>query len=114
MLPESTYCLTFMNATRPITIVTRRGVEDDDDDGLVDAVPDVEPYTWTTKYLFWTVQRPPTTTYSNASDIVDALSKRRIVYVNEPGYALLQAVRDAWDRRTLTTTTSLTSPSAAT
>lgn len=51
-LPESTYELTFLHATKPITIVTREGGVD----GSAAALPsNVELATHVSDYRFWTV-----------------------------------------------------------
>lgn len=77
VLPESTYGLTFLHATKPITIVTR-------DDGGAAALPNVELATHVSDYRFWTV---PDEDYRvidrncSALDIVDRIIAYKVVYV---------------------------------
>lgn len=99
-LPESTYELTFLHATKPITIVTR-------DDGVVSCsaaavLPNVKLATHVSDYRFWTV---PDEDYRVidwtccALDIVHSIIKYKVVYVRNSlpdALRLLKHVYTAW------------------
>lgn len=98
-LPESTYELTFLHATKPITIVTREGGVA----GSAAAVfPNVELATHVSDYRFWTVPdedyRVIDWTYC-ALDIVHIIFKYKVVYVSNSlpdALRLLKHVYTAW------------------
>lgn len=98
-LPESTYELTFLHATKPITIVTREGGVDDSADALPS---NVELATHVSDYRFWTV---PDEDYRvidwtcSALDIVHIIFKYKVVYVRNSlpdALRLLKHVYTAW------------------
>lgn len=98
-LPESTYELTFLHATKPITIVTREGGVA----GSAAAVfSNVELATHVSDYRFWTV---PDEDYRvidwtcSALDIVHIIFKYKVVYVRNSlpdALRLLKHVYTAW------------------
>lgn len=109
LLPESTYSLTFLHATKQITIVTRQPTTPNFAGSIVvpkcPPVPDAELATYVRDYYLWTV---PDKAYRvvdckngkhSAGDIVDLILMYKIVYLeNLPldSFAALQNVYTVW------------------
>lgn len=110
LLPESTYGLTFLHATKRLTIVTRQECTAPNFTGSIvvpkcPPVPDAELATYVRDYYLWTV---PDNAYRvidcknrthSARDIVDLILKHKVVYlVNLPldSFAVLQNVYTVW------------------
>lgn len=100
-LPESTYSLTFLHATKPITIVTRQHTDGSADECLP-PVADAVLTTNVRDYYLWTV---PDNSYRvvdcaySARDIVNLILKYKVVYVVNPpldSLAVLQNVYTTW------------------
>lgn len=112
LLPESTYDLTFLHATKPITIVTRQHVVNPDGSIAVPTtpppIPDAVLTTHVREYCLWTV---PDNAYRvvdckdrahSARDIVDSIVKHKVVYIVNPptdSLAALQNVYTTWTRK---------------
>lgn len=110
-LPDSSYSLTFLHATKPITIVTRQHTTLNPDGNIVvtdeclPPVPDAVLATYVRDYYLWTV---PDNSYRavdcrncaySARDIVNLILKYKVVYiVNSPldSLVVLQNVYASW------------------